>query len=99
MASRRDRSAAQMRDMFKTRSHSWAEVGLARQVSARAARRARRQAAVLLPALVGVLVVYSYRQELFADGRLVLLVIVRSVAVNANLSDELFDPEALRRGR
>jgi len=54
-----------MRDMFKTRSHSWAEVGLARQVSARAARRARRQAAVLLPALVGVLVAYSYRQELF----------------------------------
>jgi small conductance mechanosensitive channel len=62
--SSRDRSA-QMRDMFKTRSHSWAEVGLARQVSARAARRARRQAAILLPALAGVLVVYSYRQELF----------------------------------
>src|SRR3989440_7327033 len=64
MADKRDRSA-QMRDMFKTRSHSWAEVGLARRVGARAARRARRRAAVLLPALVGVLVVYSYRQELF----------------------------------
>jgi len=54
-----------MRDMFKTRSHSWAEVGLSRQLSQRAARRARRQAAVLLPALAGILVVYSYRQELF----------------------------------
>jgi hypothetical protein len=42
---------------------------------------------------------FPYRQELFADGRMVLLVIVRSVAVNANLPDELFDPEALRRGR
>ena len=64
MALKRDPSA-QMRDMFKTRSHSWAEVGLSRQLSQRAARRARRQAAVLLPALAGILVVYSYRQELF----------------------------------
>src|SRR5437660_1443400 len=59
-----DRSA-QMRDMFKTRSHSWEEVGLSRQIGEQSARRARRQAAVLLPALAGILVVYSYRQELF----------------------------------
>jgi small conductance mechanosensitive channel len=64
MALKPDRSA-QMRDMFKTRSHSWAEVGLSRQISVRAARRARRQAAVLLPALAGILVVYSYRVDLF----------------------------------
>lgn len=51
--------------MFRTRSHSWAEVGLARQLSARAVRRARRQAAVVLPALAGVLAVYSYRRNLF----------------------------------
>jgi small-conductance mechanosensitive channel len=59
-----DRSA-QMRDMFKTRSHSWEEVGLSRQIGEQSARRARRQAAVLLPALAGILVVYSYRQEIF----------------------------------
>ena len=34
-----DRSA-QMRDMFKTRSHSWERVGLSQQFSQKAARRA-----------------------------------------------------------
>ncbi|MDQ6750994.1 MAG: mechanosensitive ion channel family protein [Actinomycetota bacterium] len=53
-----------MRDMFRTRSQSWADVGLARQISQRAARRARRQAAVLLPALTAVLIAYSYRRDL-----------------------------------
>jgi small conductance mechanosensitive channel len=56
-----------MRDMFKTRSHSWEEVGLSRQISEQSARRARRQAAILLPALAGILVVYSYRQEIFGS--------------------------------
>jgi len=56
-----------MRDMFKTRSHSWEEVGLARQIGEQSARRARRQAAVLLPALAGILVVYSYREEIFGS--------------------------------
>jgi small conductance mechanosensitive channel len=65
-----------MRDMFKTRSHSWEEVGLSRQISEQSARRARRQAAVLLPALAGILVVYSYRQEIFgADFDFVVRVI------------------------
>src|SRR4051794_41434944 len=61
----RDRSSAALGDMFKTRSHSWQQVGLARQISQRAARKARRQAAVLLPLLAGVLVVYRYRMDLF----------------------------------
>jgi small-conductance mechanosensitive channel len=51
--------------MFKTRSHSWQEVGLARQLSVRAARKARRQAVVLVPMLGGVLALYHYRSELF----------------------------------
>src|SRR5712691_1148519 len=62
-----DRSA-QMRDMFKTLSHSWARVGLSQQLSQKAARRARRQAAVLLPALAGILVVYNYRQDIFGSA-------------------------------
>lgn len=41
---------------------------------------------------------YPYRQEFFADGRLLFVVIVREVAVNTGLADVLFDPEALRRG-
>ena len=61
----RDRSSAALGDMFKTRSHSWQQAGLARQISQRAARKARRQAAVLLPLLAGVLVIYKLRMDLF----------------------------------
>ena len=42
---------------------------------------------------------YPYRQEAFVDGKLVLLVLVRSATVDTNPPDALFDPEALRRGR
>jgi small conductance mechanosensitive channel len=51
--------------MFETRSEAWERVGLAVDVSQRAVRRARRQAAVLLPLLAGVLVIYSNRKHLF----------------------------------
>ncbi len=42
---------------------------------------------------------FPYRQEAFVDGKLVLLVVVRSAAVDTNPDDALFDPDALRRGR
>ena len=42
---------------------------------------------------------YPYRQEVFAEGKLLLVVAVRSVTVNSGLSSDLFDPEALKRGR
>jgi small-conductance mechanosensitive channel len=51
--------------LLQTRSHSWREVGLARQLSRRAAKRARIQLLVLGPALVGLLAVYHYRHALF----------------------------------
>jgi small-conductance mechanosensitive channel len=51
--------------MFETRSEAWERVGLARDVSSRAVRRARREAAVLLPLLIAILVAYFYRKELF----------------------------------
>jgi hypothetical protein len=41
---------------------------------------------------------FPYRQELFANGRLVLRAVVRAVSVNGNLPDALFDLEALRQG-
>jgi len=41
---------------------------------------------------------YPCRQETFVDGRLVLLVIVRAVAVDTGLADALFDPAALHAG-
>jgi small conductance mechanosensitive channel len=49
--------------MFETRSEAWERVGLAVNVSQRAVRRARREAAVLLPLLAGVLVIYSLQKS------------------------------------
>ncbi len=54
--------------MFETRSDAWERVGLAMDVSQRAVRRARREAAVLVPLLAGVLIVYSYRTQLFGEA-------------------------------
>jgi small conductance mechanosensitive channel len=54
--------------MFQTRSHAWEQVGLARQLSMQAARKARREAVVILPVLAGVLVAYSQRDKLFGHG-------------------------------
>src|SRR5919112_1356366 len=54
-----------MRQLFSTHSHSWRDVGLARQLSRRAVKRARIQSLVLLPVLVAVLVVYGYREKIF----------------------------------
>jgi hypothetical protein len=42
---------------------------------------------------------FPYRQEAFVDGKMVVLIVVRSVAVNTNLPDTLFDPETLRRSQ
>ena len=44
--------------MFETRSDAWEKVGLAMQTSQRSVRRARREAGVLLPLLIAVLVAY-----------------------------------------
>ena len=54
-----------MKNLFDTQSHSWREAGLARQLSVRAVKRARIQAIVMVPMLVGILVVYGYRDQLF----------------------------------
>jgi small-conductance mechanosensitive channel len=53
------------RAMFQTKSQSWQEVGLARQLNQRAARRAVRQLVVIVPAIVAVLLAYKYRERLF----------------------------------
>jgi small conductance mechanosensitive channel len=50
--------------MFETRSHSWREVGLLRQISPRAVKRARLEALLLVPLFVGVVLVYDNRQRL-----------------------------------
>jgi hypothetical protein len=42
---------------------------------------------------------FPHRQEAFVDGKLIVLITVRSIAVNTNPPDALFDPETLRRDR
>ncbi|HEY2637402.1 MAG TPA: mechanosensitive ion channel family protein [Solirubrobacteraceae bacterium] len=54
--------------MFQTRSHAWESVGLARQLSMQAARRARREVVVILPLLAGVIVLYYHRKQVFGAG-------------------------------
>jgi small conductance mechanosensitive channel len=51
--------------MFETRSHSWREAGLARQLSARAVKRARIQLFVLVPLGIATYILYKQRERLF----------------------------------
>ena len=51
--------------MFETRSEAWEKVGLAVNTSQRVVRRARREAAILLPLLIALLVVFDHRQQWF----------------------------------
>jgi small-conductance mechanosensitive channel len=63
-----DHDKRQLRNLFETRSHAWQQVGLAREITRRAARRAKFEVLVLLPLLVGVLVVFGNRQTLLRVG-------------------------------
>ena len=40
---------------------------------------------------------FPHRQEVFVNGKLLMLITVRSVRANTNLPDTLFDPQSLRR--
>src|SRR3712207_1233092 len=51
--------------MFDTHSHSWQEVGLARQLSARAVKRARIETFVLVLLTAATVALFIYRKELF----------------------------------
>jgi small conductance mechanosensitive channel len=65
---RQEHEQSQQMRFFTTHSHSWRDVGLARQLSRRAVKRARIQSLVLLPVLVAVLVVYGYREKIFGPA-------------------------------
>src|SRR5690348_18059159 len=51
--------------LFETRSHAWREVGLAKQLSSRAVKRARLQLFVLVPLAIAIYVAYKHRQAWF----------------------------------
>lgn len=57
-----------MPSMFETRSQSWRDAGLARQVTKQALKRARIEAAALLALLTVVLVAYHDRKALFGSA-------------------------------
>jgi small-conductance mechanosensitive channel len=96
-----DPSKEQMKRFFDTRSHSWREVGLARELSARAVKRARLQSIVLLPMIVSVLVLYSYRQQLFGiDIPVRIVTVIALVALGWQFARDLgraFGPALFRR--
>src|SRR3954451_8896338 len=81
MLKRKNQQSAAVRKMFETKSHSWQEAGLARQISAKAARKARRQAVVLIPLTVGVLMAYRYRTELFGVDMPIRLITVVALLI------------------
>ena len=53
------------RRMFDTRSHAWREVGLARQLSVRAVKRARIEFFVLALLAAATVTLYIFREQLF----------------------------------
>jgi small-conductance mechanosensitive channel len=55
--------------MFETRSEAWEKAGLAVNVSQRVVKRARREAIVLVPMLVAVLVIYADRHSIFGISK------------------------------
>jgi small conductance mechanosensitive channel len=54
--------------IFDTHSHSWREVGLARQLNRDVVRRARLQVLLLLPLIAAVLLAYAKREELVSSA-------------------------------
>jgi small conductance mechanosensitive channel len=53
------------RRVLDSRSHTWLETGLTRQLNRRAVKRARIQLVVLTPIVAALLTIYSYRIQLF----------------------------------
>src|SRR4051795_12248670 len=100
MRFRRDRPDG--RRMFATRSHSWAEAGLARQLSRAAVKRARIETILLAPLAVGVLVLYGHRRQLFPglgmQVRIVTVVVLLAIGwALARSAGRVLGPSLLRR--
>jgi small conductance mechanosensitive channel len=64
----KDQKDLHLERMFETRSEAWEKAGLTVDVSQRSIRHARREAAVLMVLLVGVLVVYFNADTLLGVG-------------------------------
>ena len=67
--------------MFETRSEAWAAVGLSVDYSQRAVRRAQREAAVLLPMFIALLVAYDHRKSILGHHEAKILYTPLQIAV------------------
>lgn len=86
--------------MFETRTHAWREAGLEGELESGRLSRARWQAIVFLPLLVGVVIAYDHRKDLFPGATqparivtvivLVILGWVFARAVGRSLAPVLF---------
>src|SRR3954449_4643938 len=90
------------RRMFPTRSHSWAEAGLARQLSRAAVKRARIETLLLAPLAAAVLVLYSHRRELFPGlgMQVQILTVIALLALGwalARSAGRVLGPSLMRR--
>ena len=90
------------RRVFSTRSHSWAEAGLARQLSRAAVKRARIETLLLAPLVAGVLVLYGHRHSLFPgmgmQVKIVTVVILLALGWGlARSAGRVIGPTLLRR--
>ena len=54
--------------MFETRSDAWAAVGLSVDYSGRAVKRAQREAMILIPLFIAIVVVYEKRESIFGPS-------------------------------
>jgi small conductance mechanosensitive channel len=96
------RRKEQMRRVFETRSHAWADVGLARQLSRATVKRARIETIVLIPVIIGLLVAYSHRNQLFpglgTETRIVTVVALIAIGwAFARAVGRLLGPALFRR--
>ena len=55
--------------IFETRSHSWRQAGLIRQINPQAVKRARLEALVFVPAFIAIVVVNDHRASLLGIDR------------------------------
>jgi small conductance mechanosensitive channel len=90
------------REIFETRTHVWREAGLELEVERRAASRARWQALVFLPLLVGVVIAYNHRHSLFPGAgdtvRIAAVAVLLTFGwIFARSVGRLFGPSLFRR--
>ena len=87
--------------MFDTRSHAWREVGLARQLSVRAVKRARIEFLVLALLAAATIVLFIFREELFGiDAPIRAAAAVALLLIGFGLARDLgriFAPALFRR--